>query len=354
MPGRQSGDTAQTDEGSLVQETRPRTTSVRLLGLIGALVVLAAVCVSSMVVGAEHIDAGTVWRLLWHDDGSEIAYIVRELRFPRTVIGLFVGVALGLAGALMQALTRNPLADPGVLGVEIGASTAVVLAISLLGVTAPSGYVWFSMLGAAAASVAVYALGASGRAATPDRMVVAGAALTAALNAVVGIILVLDAQTFDRFRFWVIGSLAGRGMDVFLEVSPFIGAGVLVALGLGRPLNALALGDDTGRALGLRVNHVRLVGALAVTLLCGAATAAVGPIVFVGLAVPHVARMIIGPDQRWVLPYAAVLAGILLVGADVLGRILGAPGELQVGIVTAFLGAPVFIALARRRRITQL
>ncbi|MBM7774392.1 iron complex transport system permease protein [Actinokineospora baliensis] len=308
----------------------------------------------SMVVGAENIDVGTAWRLLWHDDGSEIAYIVRELRFPRTVIGLFVGVALGLAGALMQALTRNPLADPGLLGVEIGASTAVVVAISVFGITAPSGYVWFALLGAAAASIAVYALGAAGRAATPDRMVLAGAALTAALNAIVGIILVVDAATFDRFRFWVIGSLAGRGVDVFLEVAPFIGAGVLVALCLGRPLNALALGDETGQALGVRVNQVRLTGAIAVTLLCGAATAAIGPVVFVGLAVPHIARLITGPDHRWVLPYAAVLAGILLVGSDVLGRVLGAPGELQVGIVTALLGAPVFIALARRRRMAHL
>ncbi|WP_253885449.1 FecCD family ABC transporter permease [Actinokineospora diospyrosa] len=337
-------------------EGRPRvkTVSVRLLGLVGALVALAAVCVFSLIVGAEDIDIGTVWRLLWHDDGSEIAYIVRELRFPRTVLGLAVGIALGLAGALMQALTRNPLADPGLLGVEIGASTAVVVAISFLGVTAPSGYVWFALLGAAVTAVAVYALGASGRAATPDRMVLAGAAVTAALNAVVGIILLLDAETFDRFRFWVIGSLAGRGMDVFLEVSPLIAAGTGVALLLARPLNALALGEETGRALGVRIGQVRLAGALAVTLLCGAATAAVGPVAFVGLAVPHAARMITGPDHRWVLPYAAVLAPVLVVGSDVLGRVLGAPGELQVGIVTAFLGAPVFIALARRRRIAHL
>ncbi|GLZ42777.1 iron chelate uptake ABC transporter family permease subunit [Actinokineospora sp. NBRC 105648] len=332
---------------------RPRA-GVRFTGLLVALVALAGVCVASLLVGAQDIDPHTVWRLLLHDDGSETAYIVRELRVPRTLVGLLVGAALGLAGALMQALTRNPLADPGLLGVEIGASTAVVLAISLLGVTAPAGYVWFALAGAGATSVFVYVLGAAGRAATPERMVLAGAAITAALGALVGTVLVLDAQTFDQFRFWVIGSLAGRGMDVFWQVSPFIAVGLGIALLLGRPLNALALGDEAGRALGARIGETRLVGALAVTLLSGAATAAVGPVGFVGLTVPHVARAITGPDHRWVLPYSAVLAPILVLGADVVGRVVGSPGELQVGIVMVLIGGPVFIVLCRRRRIAQL
>ncbi|WP_285609004.1 FecCD family ABC transporter permease [Actinokineospora globicatena] len=339
--------------GSDVGERRTTRGRVRLAGFVGVVVALVGVSAASLFVGAQDIDAATVWRLVWHDDGSEFAYIVRELRLPRTVLGLVVGLGLGLAGALMQALTRNPLADPGLLGVEIGASSAVVVAISFFGVTTPSGYVWFALLGAAITSVVVYALGAGGRAG-PDRVVLAGAALTAALTAFVGIVLLVDADTFDRYRYWVIGSLASRDMGVFWEVSPFIGTGALIALALGHPLNALALGEETGRALGARIGEVRIAGALAVTLLCGAATAAVGPIGFVGLAIPHIARMVTGPDYRWILPYSAALAPVLVVGADVLGRILGAPGELQVGVVMAFLGAPVFIALARRRRIAQL
>ncbi|MET7419672.1 iron chelate uptake ABC transporter family permease subunit [Dactylosporangium sp. NPDC005555] len=318
------------------------------------MLVLAALFAVSLAVGARHIDATTVWQALGHDDGSDDAYIVRALRLPRGILAVLVGAALGLAGALMQALTRNPLADPGLMGVEIGASTAIVTGIAFFGVTAPSGYVWFAFAGALAASVIVYTLGASGRAATPERIVVAGAAVSAALGAFISAVLLLNGQAFDRFRFWVVGSLANRGFDVLWQLAPFILTGAVLALLLGRGLNVLALGEDTGRALGARAGHVRLAGALAVTLLCGAATAAAGPIGFVGLTVPHVARMITGPDNAWVLPYSAVLAPILVLGADVLGRVVVAPGELEVGIVMALVGAPVFIALCRRTRIAQL
>ncbi|GAY08797.1 iron ABC transporter permease [Pseudonocardia sp. N23] len=328
--------------------------STRAGGLLLTVLVLVLVCGLSLAVGARSLELGSVWGLLWHDDGSEAAYIVRDLRFPRTVVGLMVGVALGLAGALMQALTRNPLADPGLLGVEIGASTAVVAAISFFGITSAGGYVWFALIGAGVASVAVYLLGSTGRSATPERMVLAGAAISAVLGAFVAGTLLLDARAFDRFRFWAIGSLTGRDLTIVEQVGPFILVGVIVAFALTGPLNALALGDDTGRALGARVGATRLTGAIAVALLCGAATAAAGPIGFVGLTVPHVARMITGPDHRWVLPYTVVLAPVLVVGADVVGRVLVRPGELEVGIVMAFVGAPVFIALCRRRRIAQL
>jgi iron complex transport system permease protein len=284
-----------------------------------------------------------------------VAVIIHDYRLPRTVLGVLVGVALGLSGALMQALTRNPLADPGLLGVSLGASTGVVLAIGFLGVGTLRGHVWFAFLGAALASLVVYLLGASGRSVpTPARLVVAGAAVTAVLLAFNTAVLLLDPRAFDQFRFWTVGSLAGRRFDVVAVIWPFIAVGVLIALLLARPLNALAMGDQLGRALGVRVGRTRVWGAVAVMLLCGAATAAAGPIGFVGLAVPHVARLIVGPDQRWILAYSLVLAPVLLLGSDVLGRVLGAPGELQVGIVTAFLGAPVFIALCRRRKLAML
>jgi iron-siderophore transport system permease protein len=327
----------------------------RASGLPLAAAALAAVCVLSIAVGAKGIPLGDVVDGLLRDDGSESAAIVRELRVPRTLVGLAVGISLGLAGALMQALTRNPLADPGLLGVEAGASAAVVIAIGWLGLTQPRAYVWFAFAGAAVASVVVYVLGSRGRAgATPVRLALAGTAVAAALTAFTYGITLLDPEAFDEFRFWQVGSLVGRDMTILGEVGPFLLAGLVLALALARPLNALALGEDAGRALGARIGRTRALGAIAITLLCGGATAVAGPIAFIGLMIPHLARAIAGPDQRWVLGYSLLLAPMLLVGADVIGRVLVRPGELEVGIITAFVGAPVFVALVRRARIAQL
>jgi iron-siderophore transport system permease protein len=332
-----------------------RRTLPRLAGLPLCAVALVVVVMASIAIGAKSIPIGDVVAGLFGDDGSESAAIVRELRVPRTLVGLGVGVALGLAGALMQALTRNPLADPGILGVEAGAAAAIVAAIAAFGVTEPSAYIWFSFLGAAVASVVVYLLGSHGRAgATPVRLALAGVAVTAALTAFTNGLILLDPEAFDEFRHWVVGSIAGRDLTILAEVGPFLVAGTLIALALARPLNALALGDDSSRALGAHVGRTRVLGAVAITLLCGAATAIAGPIVFLGLVVPHMARAIAGPDQRWVLGYSLLLAPILLLTADVIGRIVISPSELEVGIVTALIGAPVFIALVRRKRIAQL
>lgn len=336
----------------------PASTRLRLTrttGVVIAVALLGLMTLVSVAVGAKSIPLDEVAQVLVHDDGSEQAAIVRELRIPRTLVGLAIGCALGLAGALMQAITRNPLADPGLLGIDAGAAAAVVLAISLLGVRGIESYMWFAFLGAAVASLAVYALGSTGRGgATPVRLALAGTAILAALTALIEGVTLLDPMAFDQFRFWSVGSLSGRGLDVLLPIAPFLIIGGLIALALARPLNALALGDDAGRALGAHVGRTRALTAVAIILLCGGATAVAGPIVFVGLAIPHVARAITGPDLRWVLPYSMLLGALLLLSADVLGRIVVRPGELQVGIVTALLGAPVFIALVRRRRIAQL
>jgi len=276
---------------------------------------------------------------------------VLDLRLPRTVVGLVVGAALGLAGAVMQGLTRNPLADPGLLGVNAGAATAVVLAISVLGVTSPAGYVWFALLGAAAAAVVVYGVAATGReGATPVKLTLAGAAVGAMLLSVTTAVLVVDTSTFDQFRFWQVGSLSGRDLPVVLAVLPVLALGAVLALVLGPLLDALSLGEDVARGLGQRTGLVRLLGAVAVVLLCGGATAVAGPISFVGLAVPHLVRALTGPSHRWLLPLSALVAPVLLLLADVLGRVVARPGELQVGIVTAFLGAPVLVAVVRSRR----
>ncbi|WP_189056752.1 FecCD family ABC transporter permease [Longimycelium tulufanense] len=332
-----------------------RTATLRGLGLLVGLGVLAVVALASIWLGTRDISFLGTWTVLWHPDGSHDAVIIHDYRIPRTLLGLLVGVSLGLSGALMQALTRNPLADPGLLGVNLGASTGVVVAIAFLGVGTILGYVWFAFAGAAVASLVVYLLGSSGRGmATPERLVLAGAALTAVLYAFNTAVLLVNPGAFNEFRFWTVGALAGRYLNVVLAILPFVLVGAVIAVALARPLNVLAMGDQVGRALGARVGRTRALGAVAVMMLCGAATAACGPIGFIGLAVPHVARFVVGPDQRWVLPYSMVLAPILLLGADILGRVLGAPGEVQVGIVTAFLGAPVFIALCRRRKLVAL
>ncbi|WP_107082590.1 FecCD family ABC transporter permease [Streptomyces resistomycificus] len=343
------------DPAPAVPAARPSVVALRGLGLVLTLGALLLVGLLSVWVGTRGIPFTSTWSLLWHPDGSEASVIIHDYRIPRTLLGLLVGTALGLSGALMQALTRNPLADPGLLGVSLGASTGVVVAIAFLGVGSVLGHVWFALLGAVVATLVVYVLGTSGRTlATPDRLVVAGAAVTAVLYAFNSAVLLLRPRAFDQFRFWTVGSLAGRYLDVLYVVLPFVAVGVVIALLLAPALNALALGDQLGRALGVDVGRTRVLGAVAVMLLCGAATAAVGPVGFVGLAVPHLARFVVGPDQRWVMAYSMLFAPVLLIGADVLGRVIGAPGEVQVGIITAFLGAPLFIALCRRRKLAML
>ncbi|MFJ2158507.1 MULTISPECIES: iron chelate uptake ABC transporter family permease subunit [unclassified Streptomyces] len=329
--------------------------ALRLLGLLTATGVLLLVAVLSIAVGAKAIPPLDVLHALWHGRSSVDGSVVLDLRLPRTLLGIAVGASLATAGVLMQALTRNPLADPGILGVNMGASTAVVVAIAVWGSTDPAFYVWFAFGGAGIAAALVYLLGTRGRTGpAPVRLALAGTAVSAVLSAVVSVVTLLRPDVFDQFRFWGVGSLAGLPLSVLTTVLPFLAAGGLLALGLSGSLNALALGDDTARALGSGVLRTRLLGTLAVTLLCGAATAAVGPIAFIGLVVPHLVRSVTGPDHRWLLPYSMVVGSTLLVASDVLGRVVARPGEIQAGIVTAFAGAPFFIALVRRRRIAEL
>lgn len=343
---------------------RPRTAARRPVldapltrgaGLAGATCLLGLCVLASLAYGSVEMGWGTVVAAFTAFDGSNEHIIVRELRVPRTLIGLGAGAALALAGALMQGVTRNPLAEPGILGINAGAALAVVLAIFLLGVTSVGAYVWFAFAGAAAAAVVVYALGSAGRdGATPVKLALAGTVLAALLSSFTSAILVLDVDSLDQFRFWVVGSLAGRDMGVLLVVLPFLAVGIVIALAAGRALNAMSLGEDVARSLGQRVALTRVVVAVAVVLLAGASVAAAGPIAFVGLAVPHAVRIVVGTDWRWVLAYCALAGPILLLGADILGRVMVRPAELEVGIVTALVGGPVFIALARRRRLASL
>ncbi|MET8024321.1 FecCD family ABC transporter permease [Streptomyces avermitilis] len=330
----------------------PTRRAIRTVGLLVSVVILVLVALASIAIGAKELPLDQVWHGLFHDSGTYADVVVGERR-SRTVLGLLVGAALGLSGAVLQALTRNPLADPGLLGINAGASAAAVTAITYFGVTTLSGYVWFAFFGAAAVGALVWFLGGS-RGATPVRLALAGTAISAALYGYLQAVMIMDDAALGKMRFWTVGSLASATDSMIMQVLPFLVIGSVLALTLARPLNAMAMGDDTARALGANLNRTRALSMAAATVLCGAATAACGPIVFVGLMVPHVVRSFTGPDLRWILPYATVLSPVLLLGADVVGRIVARPAELQVGIVTAVIGGPVFIYLVRRRRTAQL
>jgi iron complex transport system permease protein len=346
-----------------VAEALPRPPRMRLLettarsvGLLGCLAALAAIAMLSLRVGSIEITTrDAIDALFAFNPASYEQTVVRSLRLPRTLVGLCVGAALAVAGATMQAATRNPLAGPSILGVSSGAAFAIVTAVYFGELTAPWQYVWFAFAGALGASALVYAVGSAGQGgASPVKLALAGAIVSALLGAWSTALLLLDQQTLDVVRFWLAGSLAGRDLAVLATVVPFIAVGLVGTLLFGHQLNILSLGEDTARALGMRTGWVRGACALLVVLLTGAAVAAAGPIAFVGLAVPHIVRAMVGPDYRWVLPYAALVGPSLLLAADILGRVVARPSELQVGIVTAFCGAPFLIFLARRRREVEL
>ncbi|RKS80526.1 iron complex transport system permease protein [Motilibacter peucedani] len=334
------------------------TPSVRALGtgavVLLLVVVLAAATAASLAVGTRSISPGEVARVLLHPDGSEASAVVRGLRVPRTLLALLVGGALGVAGGLLQSLTRNPLADPGFLGVNAGAALAVALGVTA-GLTSLDAYVWLALLGAGVATTAVHVLGSRGRSGGgPVTLALTGAAVAAACTGLTTALVLRSSQSVDSLRLWQTGSVAGRDGSVTLTVLPFVLLGAALAAGVQRGLSRLALGEDVARSLGVHVRRTRAVTLLAATLLAGAATAAAGPIVFVGLVAPHVARRLAGLHSGALLPLSAVVGAGLLVVADVLGRVVARPGEVQVSIVTALVGAPFFVALVRRPRLASL
>ena len=328
----------------------------RALFLAG-LPVLVLLSLASLAIGSRAVPLPELWRAFTNfDPGNDLHLILRELRLPRTILALTAGAALGLAGGVMQAVTRNPLAEPGLLGVNSGAAMAVVLGASALGLTEVSQYVWFGFLGAGLAGVAVFILGrAHGAGTDPVRLVLAGAGLSVLLGAATGfVILNARLEVLDIFRNWGSGTLEGRGAGVALVMVLALVLGGGIALILARDLNALAMGVQMGEALGLRPGPVWALSCLSVMILAGAATACAGPIAFVGLVAPHLARALTGPDNRSLLPLAALFGAGILIAADILGRVVVPPSELAAGIVAAILGGPFFIHVTRRFRLAQL
>ena len=335
--------------------SRTRSRGRQAAWLLAAVVVLAVLTAASLAIGARGLPVTTVWQALTQFDPGDGDHAVVHARIPRTVLGLLAGGALGLAGAAMQGVARNPLADPGIMGVNAGAALAVVTGIYVFGISSLTGYIWFAFIGAAAAAVVVYLIASLGRdGATPVKLALAGAALSAGLFSLMNVILVSSQDTLDRFRFWQVGGIAVRDWSVVLPGLPFLAVGAVLVLFTGRILNSLALGDDVARGLGQRVGLARGITALGVVLLCGSATALAGPIGFVGLIIPHAVRSLTGPDYRWILPFSLVLAPALLLGADIIGRVVLLPGEVPAGIMTALVGAPVFVWLIRRGKAVGL
>lgn len=319
------------------------------------ILLLIAVSISSLVFGSKAISLHSVIDGLFYSNvDSHDANIARK-RLVRTIFALLCGAALGVSGALMQAVTRNPLADPSILGVNTGASLFVVLGIVLLNISSANQYIWLALLGASLTAIFVFGIGSLGKGgATPIKLVLAGAATTAALSSLVTAILIPSTYAMDIFRFWQVGSVGSGSTDSIMIFLPFLAVGLGIAFITAPALNALALGDEVATSLGVHPKYLRFAAALGGILLCGAATALAGPIGFIGLLATHLMRMLLGPDLRFVIPMSAIAGAIVLVLADVVGRLVGSPGELEVGIVTAFIGAPILIYLAKRSKVRSL
>lgn len=321
--------------------------------VLGAVLLLVAL--ASLAIGARSIAPSTVLDALFHFDPANGDHAVVHSRIVRTVVGLIIGLSLGMAGTSMQGVARNPLADPGILGVNAGASLAVVVGIFFFGAASVSNYLWFAFAGSAVAAVVVYLVASLGRSgATPVKLALAGAAIAAGMGSLMSAMLVTSQDSLELFRRWQVGALAGKSWDSIMDVLPFIAVGVVILLCTGRLLNTLALGDDTARGLGQRPGLGRAVSAAGIVLLCGSATALAGPIGFIGLVVPHLLRGLVGPDYRWLLPLSLLAAPAVLLVADIVGRVILLPSEVPAGILSAIIGAPVFIAVVRRGKQAEL
>lgn len=322
----------------------------RLIVVALTLIALVAALWLSVALGVRSVSLGTTWQALTNPIAGNVDHqVIRDQRIPRTVIGLLAGAALGVAGALAQGITRNPLADPGLLGLNAGASLGMVLAAAVAGITSPSTSVWFAFAGAALAAVVVFSIGH----ASPVHIALAGATITALLTPITTLILFRDVQALDTLRFWAVGSLTGRDLETVARLWPFLAVGAVIALVSAKRLNGMALGDDVAAALGQRVGVTRALAGAGVVTLAGTATALAGPIALVGLAVPHAARRIVGADYRAMVPLCAALGAIMLLAADVIGRLVR-DSELEAGVVASLIGAPVLIAVARGRRVASL
>ncbi|YAF98155.1 MAG: FecCD family ABC transporter permease [Nodularia sp. CChRGM 3473] len=319
-------------------------------GLVLGLIILLICLIFSVTLGAADIPVKTIYTALMEFDGSKEHLIIRTVRLPRSLLAVMVGAAISVSGALMQGITRNPLADPGILGINAGASLAVVISIFIFGASTPSVYVWYAFTGAGITAVSVYFLASLGRSGiTPLNLTIAGAAISALLAALITTVLIVSQRTLEEIRFWLAGSLAGADANIIAQVLPYICIGLILAFLLARQITILSLGEDIAKGLGQQTLWIKIVAAMSIFLLQGSAVAVAGGIGFIGLVVPHIVRFLVGVDYRWILPYSALFGSILLLCSDIFARLVIRPQEVPVGIMTALVGAPFFIYLAKNK-----
>ena len=333
---------------------RSRLITVIIISIIGIFLSILI----SLAFGSRRIPLNEVIQILAtiNDMGmNDLNRIVIMERIPRTIFALVAGGALGVSGALMQSLTRNPIADPSILGVNTGASLAVVIGIAVFNIGTLNSYIWFSLIGAIITAFFVYSIGSLGvGGATPIKLALAGTVTSAALSSIVGAIVLTRTAVMNQFRFWQVGSISGATWEGLYTITPFILVGLVLAFASSKSLDALALGEELATGLGARVGVIKIISAISGILLCGAVTALAGPIGFVGLMVPHTARLLLGSSLKHMIPFSFIGGAIVLVCADVIGRLIGSPGELEAGIVTAFIGAPILIYIAMKAKVTAL
>ena len=333
---------------TIAKQDKSSKSFLPIAGLLLGCLILWLSFIASITWGAADIAFNDIYQAFTAFDGSTNHLIIRTVRLPRSLIAMLVGASLAVAGAIMQGLTRNPLASPGILGVNAGAAFAVVVGTFISGSSSLTVYAWYAFAGAAISAVTVYFLGSLGRGGlTPFNLTIAGAALTAFISSITSGILILSQRTLEEIRFWLAGSVAGRDLNLLLQVLPYICVGLILAIALSKQITILSLGEDTARSLGQSTGLIKILAAVSIILLAGSSVAIAGPIGFVGLIIPHIVRFLIGVDYRWILPYSAILGAIIMLLADLCGRLIIQPSELPVGLVMPLIGAPFFIYLIR-------
>ncbi|BAZ37896.1 iron(III) dicitrate transport system permease protein [Calothrix sp. NIES-4101] len=332
----------------LPRESKQIKLSIVGLGICAFVLIICLIF--SVTLGAAKIPIDTILQSFLSFDTSREHLIIRTVRLPRSLMAMLVGASISVAGALMQGVTRNPLADPGILGVSSGAAFSVVMAIFLFGASSPSIYIWYAFLGAGVTVFSVYFLASLGRGgATPLNLTIAGAAISSLLASLTSGVLIVSQRTLEEIRFWLAGSLAGTDTSIILQILPYIFMGMILALFISRQVTILSLGEDIAQGLGQQTIAVKIAAIICVLLLDGSAVAVAGAIGFIGLVIPHIARFLVGSDYRWIIPYSALLGAILLLLADICARLVIQPQEVPVGIMTALIGAPFFVYLAKTK-----
>jgi iron complex transport system permease protein len=328
----------------------------KIIGTYLVSIIFLGLCVlASLAWGSKSIEFSHVINALLNSNDTSFAALVVRERIPRTIFSIMAGASLGISGALMQSITRNPIADPSILGVNTGASLFVVIGIAFFNINSANQYIWIALLGAGVTSVFVYAVASIGNGGmTPLKLALSGAATSAVLSSLVSAVILPRSEVMDAFRFWQVGSVSGATWDSITLILPFVIVGLIISIAATPSLNILALGDEVATGLGVNTGIIRLICAVAGVMLSGATTAIAGPIGFIGLMIPHSMRLIFGLNLKGIVPLSAIGGAALLVISDVLGRVIGSPGEVQVGIITAFLGAPILIIIARKAKVRAI